>query len=482
MRKLLSILTALVLCLVSISAIGETQPDGTPPAMPAGQQSGGPGGAPGGQSSQPESYTAVTTVSEDTTLTDNAYDSTGTDENAILVTNGTLNLSNATLTRTSADSSGGDSASFYGVGAALLVTGGTANVTNCTVTTDAAGGAGIFAYGDGVAKVSDTTITTQKDTSGGIHVAGGGTLYAKNLTVETSGASAAAIRSDRGGGTMVVDSGTYVSNGTGSPALYCTADITVHNASLTANGSEALCLEGLNTVRLFDCTLNGNMPDQDQNDTTWAVILYQSMSGDSEVGEGRFEMEGGTLTAQNGGVFYTTNTESEFVLSGVTVASNADSEYFLRCTGNSNQRGWGTTGANGADCTFTALSQAMNGNILWDSISQLDLYALNGSVLTGAVLDDESCAGDGGNGYCTLYVDASSQWVVTGNSTLTTLNNAGSITDTDGNPVTIVGTDGTVYMQGTSAYTVTVSQYSTQCDNSGAGTLSDWSTYSAAVA
>ncbi len=482
MRKLLSILTALVLCLVSISAIGETQPDGTPPAMPAGQQSGGPGGAPGGQSSQPESYTAVTTVSQDTTLTDNAYDSTGTDENAILVTNGTLNLSNATLTRTSADSSGGDSASFYGVGAALLVTGGTANVTDCTVTTDAAGGAGIFAYGDGVAKVSDTTITTQQDTSGGIHVAGGGTLYAKNLTVETSGASAAAIRSDRGGGTMVVDGGTYVSNGTGSPALYCTADITVHNAALTANGSEALCLEGLNTVRLFDSTLTGNMPDQDQNDTTWTVILYQSMSGDSEVGEGRFEMEGGTLTSENGGVFYTTNTESEFVLSGVTVASNADSEYFLRCTGNSNQRGWGTAGANGADCTFTALSQAMNGNILWDSISQLDLYALNGSTLTGAILDDESSAGNGGNGYCTLYVDASSQWVVTGNSTLTTLNNAGNITDTDGNPVTIAGTDGTVYVQGTSAYTVTVSQYSTQCDNSGAGTLSDWSTYSAAVA
>ena len=145
MRKLLSILTALVLCLVSLSAIGEAQPDGTPPAMPSGQQGGGPGGAPGGQSSQPESYTAVTTVSEDTTLTGNTYDSTGTDENAILVTGGTLNISNATLTRTSANNSGGDSASFYGVGAALLVTGGTADVTDCTVTTDAAGGAGIFA-------------------------------------------------------------------------------------------------------------------------------------------------------------------------------------------------------------------------------------------------------------------------------------------------------------------------------------------------
>ena len=56
-------------------------------------------------------------------------------------------------------------------------------------------------------------ITTSRDTSGGIHVAGGGTLHAWNVTAETSGQSSAAIRSDRGGGTMVVDGGTYTSNG-----------------------------------------------------------------------------------------------------------------------------------------------------------------------------------------------------------------------------------------------------------------------------
>ena len=46
----------------------------------------------------------------------------------------------------------------------------------------------------------------------------------------------------------------------------------------------ALCLEGLNAVRLYDCTLSGDMPDQAQNDNTWTVILYQSMSGDAQVG------------------------------------------------------------------------------------------------------------------------------------------------------------------------------------------------------
>ena len=58
-------------------------------------------------------------------------------------------------------------------------------------------------------------------------MAGGGTLYGWDLDVETNGESSAAIRSDRGGGTMVVDGGTYVSNGVGSPAIYSTADIAV---------------------------------------------------------------------------------------------------------------------------------------------------------------------------------------------------------------------------------------------------------------
>ena len=100
---------------------------------------------------------------------------------------------------------------------------------------------------------------------------------------------------------MVVDGGTYTSNGVGSPAVYCTADIAVNNAELTANGSEAVCIEGLNSLRLYNSNLTGNMSDDDQNDTTWTVILYQSMSGDSEVGNSTFQMDGGTITSKNGG-------------------------------------------------------------------------------------------------------------------------------------------------------------------------------------
>ena len=440
--------------------------------------SGGMGG-PGGGSSAPESYSAVNEYTEDTSVSNTSLSSEGTDENTVLVQTAgiTAALDNVNIVRNSQDSTGGDSSSFYGVGAAALVTDGTLSISDSTIESDAAGGAGVFAYGNGTAYVSDTTITAMQNTAGGIHVAGGGTLYAWDLNVETNGESSAAIRSDRGSGTMVVDGGSYTANGVGSPAVYSTADITVRDAELTANGSEAICIEGLNTIRLFDCDLTGNMSDLEQNDCTWNVILYQSMSGDSEVGNSTFEMSGGTLTAKNGGMFYTTNTESTFVLSDVKLVNADDSGFLLKCTGNSNQRGWGTAGANGADSHFTAIQQTMEGNVIWDSISKLDFYLTQASTWTGAVIQDESNAGAGGDGYGNVYIDADSTWTVTGDSTVSALSCAGTMQDSDGNTVSVVGTDGTVYVEGTSEYTVTVNSYSDSGDVSGASTLDTWESF-----
>ena len=413
--------------------------------QPGGDGQGAPGqGGPGGQSHGVDSYTAANEYTEDTTVSNETIESIGTDENAALISSGaSVTLDNDTITRTSEDSKGGDNSSFYGVGAAVLATDGTAYVKDGSVTTDAAGGAGLFAYDDGTVYASGTTVKTTQDTSGGVHVAGGGTLYGWDLDVETNGESSAAIRSDRGGGTMVIDGGNYVSNGVGSPAIYSTADIAVSNASLTANGSEAVCIEGLNSIHLYDCDLTGNMSDLDQNDNTWTVILYQSMSGDSEVGNSTFQMDGGSLTSENGGVFYTTNTESTITLNNVDINYNDDNEFFLQCTGNTNQRGWGQSGVNGADCHFTGISQDMQGDVIWDSISDLDFYLTEGSSLTGAVVDDESYAGEGGEGYCNVYVSADSTWTVTGDS----------------------------------EYTITTGSYSDTADMSGATAIQDQSVY-----
>lgn len=436
------------------------------PGGPDGPQGGpgngapGAGGPGGGAQSAPTSYSSVKEFTSDTEESGQSYTSEGTDESAVLVSNGAnVTLKDFTVNRTSEDSKGGDSSSFYGVGASILVTDGTVDLKGGTITSDADGAAGAFAYDKGTVNISDTAITTTGNTAGGIHAAGGGTVNAENLTVHTSGESSAAIRSDRGGGTMRVKGGSYTSSGTGSPAVYCTADIEVEDAKLTAENSEAVCIEGLNSLSLTNCDLSGHIQENEQNDCDWTVILYQSMSGDSEVGNAVLNMTGGSLTSENGGLFYTTNTESTFYLNNVNITPSSNNEFFLKCTGNANKRGWGQSGANGADCSFTAENQKMEGDVVWDSISNLKFKMTEGSILTGGFIQDESCAGNGGSGTADLSIDATSTWIVTKDSQLSSLTNKGTIKDTEGKTVTIKGSDGTVYVQGDSTYTVMVESY-----------------------
>ena len=101
---------------------------------PNGTGMGGPGGA-----TQPESYEAVQTLNSDTALTQEQIESTGVDESAVLIEGGTVTMEDVQITRTSQESTGGDTSSFYGVGAAVLATGGETTITGGTITTDAAG-------------------------------------------------------------------------------------------------------------------------------------------------------------------------------------------------------------------------------------------------------------------------------------------------------------------------------------------------------
>ena len=53
-----------------------------------------------------------------------------------------------------------------------------------------------------------------------------------------------------------------------------TADISITDAALTATGSEALCLEGKNSVTLTNCTLTGSVLVSGESDLTITVSEY----------------------------------------------------------------------------------------------------------------------------------------------------------------------------------------------------------------
>lgn len=373
------------------------------------------GGGFGG-SGEVTNGTSANTITEDTEVDSETYTSTGDDENALRVDGATVTLKDITIEKTAGSSSNTEDGDFYGQNAGLLVlNGATATITGATVNTSVTNGNGVFSYGEGtVVNISDSTIRTTENNSGGIQTTGGGTMNAANLDVETQGNSAAAIRSDRGGGTVNVDGGSYVTNGTGSPAIYCTADISVSDATLTANASEGVVVEGKNSVALTDCDVTGNMSNTyngDSDENIHCIMIYQSMSGDADVGEATFSAEGGSITAKTGDMFYITNTDCEITLKDI--AFTLANDVFLRVEGNSSSRGWGTEGANGGDVTLTADSQEFAGNILVDEISSLALTMKNGTSYEGAINPD----GDGGTVDVTL--DDDSTWTLTGDSYIT---------------------------------------------------------------
>ena len=373
------------------------------------------GGGFGG-SGEVTNGTSANTITEDTEVDSETYTSTGDDENALRVDGATVTLKDITIEKTAGSSSNTEDGDFYGLNAGLLVlNGATVTITGATVNTSVTNGNGVFSYGEGtVVNISDSTIRTTENNSGGIQTTGGGTMNATNLDVETQENSAAAIRSDRGGGTVNVDGGSYVTNGTGSPAIYCTADISVSDATLTANASEGVVVEGKNSVALTDCEVTGNMSNTyngDSDENIHCIMIYQSMSGDADVGEATFSAEGGSITAKTGDMFYITNTDCEITLKDV--AFTLANDVFLRVEGNSSSRGWGTEGANGGDVTLTADSQEFTGNILVDEISSLALTMKNGTSCEGAINPD----GDGGTVDVTL--DDNSTWTLTGDSYIT---------------------------------------------------------------
>ena len=370
-----------------------------------------------------------------------------------------VTLNNAAIFKT-AGAKGGDDSSFYGVNSGLLVCDhATVGMNDGFVLTDASGANGIFAYGYANTALDNVTVVTNQNGSGGIMVAGGGTLTAQNCNVWTEGGSSAAIRSDRGSGIMTIDGGTYVSNGslgTGSPAIYCVADITVSDSILIARNAQAMCFEGRNPGKLYNCYLEGNYTASDDDEAS-NVMVYQSMSGDAAEGTSYFTMVDGVLADKcalsNAKMFYTTNTYCYISLANVEMRYANETEPFLLCACNTNMRGWGKAGANGSECGLCCIDQDVKGDIIYDTFSFPSCFFTQGTNVESTIYARE----DNGTRGCDVYMDASSVWTLTGDSLVRDLYTGGaSIVGADGKAVAIKAADGTVYAQGDSAFTLTV--------------------------
>ena len=376
MKKFKSLYVIILITLITIPTLVFAEP----PAKPPGDSGDGP---IENSSSSNVTHSGATTFSSNVKESNKTYSSSTAEQNALLVTGGTSTINNCTVTKTGSPSAHSDNYDFYGTNAAIFAdNGATLNIKGGTITTDASYGNAIFAYGTGVIKISDAVINTSSNNSGGVMVTGGGSLTANSCTVKTQGNSAAAIRSDRGGGSLTVNKGTYETNGTGSPVIYSTADIIVNGAKLTANVSEGVVVEGNNSVALNNVTIEATNTKLNGNSETYkGIFIYQSMSGDADVGISSFTAKNSKIVNNKGDLIFVTNTNTVITLEGNTMTNNDSNGAFLKAT----TAKWGTSGSNGGNVTLNMTDQKASGDIIIDNISTLALAMKKSSVLVGAI-------------------------------------------------------------------------------------------------
>ena len=376
------------------------------------------------QTSNNTSYSSAKKITSNETITKGTFKSSTKDENVILATgNITSSLANIKVNKTG-DSDGGDNTSFYGTNSAILAKDGAKlTIKNATITTNATGANGVFSYGgsattsnsnsDGTTvNISNSKITTTKDNSGGIMTTGGGIMNATNLTIKTSGTSSAAIRSDRGGGTVTVNKGTYTTTGKGSPAVYSTADITVKKATLVSKTSEGLIIEGKNSITIDNVKLTDTNNTLNGQSTTYKnIFIYQSMSGDADNGTAEFSSKNSTITTNKGDSIYVTNTKAKITLENNTFINNDNTGNFIRIQKDS----WGNSGSNGGDVTLTLTKQKVTGNIVVDSISKLSMSLTNKSSYEGTINANNDAK------ELKIVLDKTSKIKLTGDSYITSL-------------------------------------------------------------
>lgn len=286
------------------------------------------------------------------------------------------------------------------------------------------------------------------------------------------------VATDRGGGNISVDGGTISTEGSGSPIVYSTGDIEVSDVTGTASESQLVGMEGLKTVLIRNSTLSSSQTGKTASDPVAdGVIIYQSTSGDAESTTGEaatFQAVDSKLSSaiQSGSMFYLTNASADGVLKNTELDFASSVARLLYAAGN-DANNWGQAGSNGATVKFTGIGQQLAGDVVADTISSVDLHLTEGTTWAGAASIEQNAAGSTSDAPMTANIDGSSQWTVTADSTVSSLNVAegAKVVDADGKTVTIVAGGQTV-VQGDSGLTVTVTgSYSTDYDASEAGSL-----------
>lgn len=380
-----------------------------PPAPPSGpMHQGAPpqGNPPQGQAGKSlAEFTAAQRITGTTqTLSNKSILASGSDQNVVLAEQGAdVTLDTVNLIKTG-DTTSGDGSNFNGQNAVFLASQSKALLRNVAITSQAEGANAVFATGQKAdVTVKNVQNNTQGNSSRGLDATYGGTIHGDHVTISTAGAHCASLATDRGEGNVYVTNSTLATSGQGSPVIYSTGNIVLTNSTGVAKGSEIACVEGKNSIIVDNDILTGCV--------SHGVMLYQSFSGDAGTGTASFTARHSTLrNYSDGAMFYVTNTKAVANISD-TVIESTKNPNLIEVTSDR----WGNKGSNGGDFDFTAARQALQGNVVANSISTVAVHLTDRSTWSGAMNPKRTAK------TAALSLDATSVWDVTGKSYVSAL-------------------------------------------------------------
>ncbi len=324
-----------------------------------------------------------------------------------------------------------DSALLVGSAASVTMTGGHISTTGK--------GANAAFVSDAGSKLSlkGTALTTHAGDAYGIEATGGGSVSGDGLTVATTGDRGTAVAVQTPNSQVILTGSQLSTDGAAANAFFVAGTLNASGVTAHTTAADGLQAQTARTVTLTDTSLSaggygamlyaGDEPGHDggapaADSSHGGGHGSRAMSGpaapsptqnpdpaqvsdDVPLHRTAFTMTGGTLKAHKAD-FYVTNLHAEITLDHVALQS--DGGILVRSAADQ----WGLVGRNGGEVHLVAHRQDLTGDFATDVISSIAVSLNDGSTLTGATTPNVD-----------VDMDASSHWVLTGDT------NVGKLTD-----------------------------------------------------
>ena len=340
-------------------------------------------------------------------------------------------LKNSEISKKSGTTTDEESSTNYGLNSAFIVKdGSTVTLNKLNINTTAKIAQGFFATGLNTnGELSEITIKTKQDKSNALVVANSSNVNVENSNINTKGKESHGIKVINSESNLSISNSTINTENENSSIFYSSGNITATNINGNSKKAPIGLIEELGNVEIIESelTTNANGLDNDPSKST-AFFLYNKEAniGSNSYETSKLSLKDSKVTINKDSSFYkvaplflVTNTNANINVTNTTF--NYGSDTLIKVTSLAK---YGESGNNGANLTFTATDEDLEGNIEVDELSQIRIN-LNNTSYKGQINKDNKSSN------VNIIFDYNSNWELTGNSYVNTI----SVTKKDLNNV-----------------------------------------------